>query len=268
MVKPTLIFFFFHAFRNNLFVFLIFRTSLTWCGNARTGEMEWPPHLGSIEEACWTLGSKGLIACWTVVVWAQTIRQITKSAWSRPKSLRTCQLSVIGCPIRWGSRIEEEGQKSKLVRKRCGNEEEPESWPHPPTLQSLPHSLFIFILSLLSSSPQPSSLYSQFHLSLFPPLPSPPPPSLSFSMAQNHSLSLLVAAMDGLWFHQVILFSNSMSLLCPTTLRIAPQTTSSDSLLYCSSDLSAPPPSEEETSAHSSASPLPQVIKSHFCLQT
>ncbi|KAL6336340.1 hypothetical protein AAG906_014510 [Vitis piasezkii] len=79
-------------------------------------------------------------------------------------------------------------------------------------------------------------------------------------MAQNHSLSLLVAAMDGLWFNQVILFSNPMSLLCPTTLRIAPQTTSSDSLLYCSSDLSAPPPSEEETSAHSSASPLPQLV--------
>ena len=99
-------------------------------------------------------------------------------------------------------------------------------------------------------------------------LSSPLSPSLSFSMAQNHSLSLLVAAMDGLWFNQVILFSNPMSLLSPTTLRIAPQTTSSDSLLYCLSDLSAPPPSEEETSAHSSASPLPQVIKSHFCLQT
>ncbi|XP_010653545.1 uncharacterized protein LOC100854914 isoform X2 [Vitis vinifera] len=79
-------------------------------------------------------------------------------------------------------------------------------------------------------------------------------------MAQNHSLSLLVAAMDGLWFNQVILFSNPMSLLSPTTLRIAPQTTSSDSLLYCLSDLSAPPPSEEETSAYLSASPLPQLV--------
>ena len=89
--------------------------------------------------------------------------------------------------------------------------------PRPP-----PHSLFISILSLLSSPPQPSSLYSQFHLSLFPPL------SLSLFLHGPESLSQLACSSHG-WS----LVSPSHSFLEPhvTTLPHYPQNCTTNYLI-------------------------------------
>lgn len=90
-------------------------------------------------------------------------------------------------------------------------------------------------------------------------LPPSFPPSLSLSldflflfisMANNYSFFCLIGAIDSLWFHQTILFSEPISLFSPKGSTIEDQTPQdsivTDSFTYPSSTISFLPHADEE----------------------
>jgi hypothetical protein len=84
------------------------------------------------------------------------------------------------------------------------------------------------------------------------PLPLSLSLSLSLSMANHYSLCL-IGAMDRLWFHQIILFSQPISLLQSTAQPI------SESPGYPSSSLSSPPFPDDEISSAISLLPDEEI---------